>query len=147
MQRVTHRDPDGNLYSRFDYNRVLATLERYEDAVEQGRISITKKSGLKAVSMLIDGEEFRIDGSRLADLLMAEKDGRLHIQPCKVGDTVYRIVKNRKSKERPKGAAYIRTIVLTENNFSRIVLGCEFGKSVFLTYEDAEDALEGSVDV
>lgn len=73
----------------------------------------------------------------------ADEQGRLIILPCKVGDTVYRIVKNRKSKERPKGAIYIRTITLTENNFSRTVLGGEFGKSVFLTYEDAEDALEG----
>ena len=81
--------------------------------------------------------------SRLAEYEDAEEQGRLFVIPCKLGNTLYRIIENRPSRERPLGAVFVRPITLNKNNFCRIVLGGEFGKTVFLTREEAEDALEG----
>ena len=89
----------------------------------------------------------------IADELLA--DGWVR-PPCKVGDTLYRIVKmstgidrkifNSKSGGiitpcKPTIKKFIRTVTVTKNNY----LDCceKFGKNVFLTREEAEKALKG----
>ena len=65
------------------------------------------------------------------------------VPPCKVGHTVYRIVEM--STGVKKNSTYtikrfIRTVEVTKNNFFDV---CEnWGKTVFLTAEDAETALK-----
>lgn len=71
----------------------------------------------------------------------AEEQGRLAVLPCKVGDTVYRIC-----REYKQGNPFIRAVTFNRNNFWRIVFGGEFGKTVFLTREEAETALRGGSD-
>lgn len=67
-----------------------------------------------------------------------QEQGRLILLPCKVGDTLYRIQHEYKS-----GNPFIRAVTFNHNNFWRIVYGGEFGKTVFLTREEAETALKG----
>lgn len=74
---------------------------------------------------------------RMKELAKAESEGRLLVLPCKIGDTVFRIC-----HEYKKGNPFIRSVTFNNNNFWRIVFGGEFGKTVFLTREEAEEALK-----
>lgn len=85
---------------------------------------------------------------RVLEILQAESEGRLVILPCKAWDKVYRIVdmeshtvyKNfvREETVQPIGVPY-RDIM---GSFSLIPLDA-FGKTAFLTKEEAEAALKG----
>ena len=87
---------------------------------------------------------------RLIELADAEKEGRLIVLPCKVGDTVFEI-----TNLPGDGAIQMRfvaeiawlsghgTVLLS----SGLVIGFDdFGKTVFLTREEAEAALGGDGD-
>jgi len=77
---------------------------------------------------------------RLRELAEADRDGRLVVLPCKVGDTVYLIVTKRARNYTPE-FRFIKKSRLTFLNMERILQG--FGKEAFLTREEAEKALEG----
>ena len=76
---------------------------------------------------------------RLRELAEADKDGRLVVLPCKVGDTVYLIVTKRARNYTPE-FRFVKKSRLTFLNMERILQ--DFGKEVFLTREEAEKALE-----
>lgn len=72
---------------------------------------------------------------RIRELLQADAAGRVVVLPCKVGDTVYRIFN-------PQGREpVISTHTLMSVDYIVRWLN-KFGKSVFLTREAAEAALE-----
>ena len=79
--------------------------------------------------------------ARLREL--ADKDGRLVVLPCKVCDTVYLIVTKRARVYMPE-FRFIKKSKLTFLNMERILQ--DFGKTVFLTREEAEKALEAMED-
>lgn len=80
---------------------------------------------------------------RLADLDVAEREGKMPVLPCKVGDLVYGV--------RPyRGHLHVARAPVTEMYFTqdmrlhivvKHVCRGEFGKEVFLSHEDAERAL------
>lgn len=74
---------------------------------------------------------------KLAEYEDLEEQGRLIKLPCKVGDTVYRFwyVDYIPYKVQP---VKIRTL----SNLIAMMEGDEFGKTIFLTKEEAEKALE-----
>lgn len=72
--------------------------------------------------------------SRMVELMEADKDGRVVVLPCKVGDTVYRL----QYIEQPPGRF---TVGIVPIKFALIWLE-EFGKTVFLSREEAEKALQ-----
>ena len=76
----------------------------------------------------------------LRELVEADRDGRLVVLPCKVGDTVYLIVTKRARNYTPE-FRFIKKSRLTFLNMERILQ--DFGKEAFLTREEAEKALEG----
>lgn len=81
--------------------------------------------------------------ARLRELAEADKDGRLMVLPCKVGDTVYFALLGRIIEKQ------VFSIVLFSNS-TRIYCGGtseyfrpeDIGKTFFLTREEAEKALE-----
>lgn len=81
--------------------------------------------------------------ARLRELADADKDGRLVVLPCKVCDTVYLIVTKRARVYMPE-FRFIKKSKLTFLNMERILQ--DFGKTVFLTREEAEKALEAMED-
>ena len=96
------------------------------------------------------------DLDRLEELAEADKDGRLVVLPCKVGDTVWIT-----GSVRRLYSEKVRTFFCGDPNYSRGMAdngvkmirttGCDipihkFGKTVFLTREDAEKALEVTKD-
>ena len=69
----------------------------------------------------------------------AEEQGRLMMLPCSMGSTIYMIVTKHTKGREP--FSFIKTTELMESNVFRVCR--DFGKTVFLTREEAERALEG----
>lgn len=104
---------------------------------------------------LADLESF-CNYTRLRELAEADKDGRVVVLPCKVGDTVWIT-----GSVRRLYSEKVRTFFCGDPSYSRGMAdngvkmirttGCdipihEFGKTVFLTREEAEKALEAMKD-
>ena len=81
--------------------------------------------------------------ARLRELAEADKDGRLVVLPCRVGDTVYLIVTKRARNYTPE-FRFVKKSRLTFLNMERILQ--DFSKEAFLTREEAEKALEAMKD-
>ena len=86
--------------------------------------------------------------ARLRELAEADKDGRLAVLPCKVGDVVYGF--HGEKTILPMVAKWIETntdgwhiAVQYAPMAPRFYRFSDFGKTVFLTSEEAEKALEG----
>lgn len=86
--------------------------------------------------------------NRLEAICAAEQEGRLEILPCKVGDTVYKHWKVGGKTE--IGSALVTGFEITKDGinycyrvkrFDRKETIKKFGKTVFLTREEAEAAL------
>ena len=90
------------------------------------------KSSMAYYVGTLDGAKGKIT-NRLRELAEADKDGRLVVLPCKVGDTVYRL-----QYIEPTPGRF--TVGVAPIKFALVWLE-EFGKTVFLTREEAEKAL------
>lgn len=73
--------------------------------------------------------------TRLRELAEADRDGRVVVLPCKVGDTVYRIF-NPPVREPVISAHTLMSVDYIVRWLDK------FGKTVFLTREEAKAALE-----
>lgn len=76
-----------------------------------------------------------VETSRLRGLAEADKDGRCVVLPCKVGDTVWRIKRTFETYP-DKSEPYIEPDAFLLQDVFNI------GKTVFLTREEAEKALQ-----
>lgn len=166
MERLTKRDTDGQammdcekckadwtgkhgkpmadctaLYCR---NRLKNRLAAYEDT------GLTPEDCARATEIddiLLD--EYYPSG-RMRELIKADKDGRVVVLPCKVGDTVWAILDGAKYARECKGdfvniGSFGTTIVFAVKDGLREQYGvtaAAFGKTVFLTRKEAEKALE-----
>lgn len=118
----------------------------------------TKKDVEELADFILADEEIK----HAFELLKAEKEGRLIVTPCKVGDTVYRIAKLFTQTIIVEGEAYGFSIThefgsnskyllcffakgkeFERTNYSTWFDFSDFGKTVFLSREDAEKALKG----
>lgn len=95
---------------------------------------------------------------RLHELAEADKDGRLVVLLCKVGEKLWVIGRDNVPREMALEAPDIRTVCTDEDNLCMSTCnrkpdgfcayrlrndGADVGKTVFLTREEAEKALEG----
>ena len=170
MERLTKRDTDGQammdcekckadwtgkhgkpmadctaLYCR---NRLKNRLAAYEDT------GLTPEDCARATEIddiLLD--EYYPSG-RMRKLIQADKDGRVVVLPCKVGDTVWAILDGAKYARECKVdfvniGSFGTTIVFVVKDGLREQYGvtaAAFVKTVFLTREEAEKALEAMKD-
>ena len=94
------------------------------------------------------GDDYDLD--RLKELVEADRDGRCVVLPCKIGDTVYDILMGKITEK-----AIISIHFLLSNSVNHLCLQAinnrdaittieteNLGKTVFLSREEAEDALE-----
>ena len=93
--------------------------------------------------------------NRIRDLAEADKDGRLEVLPCKVGDTLYEVTGRKTVSEYRVKAIRVELFCVfieweIEKGFVwQSLAGItpnEIGKTVFLTREEAEKALEAMKD-
>ena len=119
--------------------QLYSALAAYEDtgmtpeSVEALKLSMMGK----AIAAIKEFNGLPVD--RLRELAEADKDGRLVVLPCKVGDTVYLIVTKRARNYTPE-FRFVKKSRLTFLNMERILQ--DFGKEAFLTREEAEKTLE-----
>lgn len=126
---------------------MMYRLAAYEDkrltpeSVEALKLSMMGK----AISEITEFNGLPID--RLRELAEADKDGRLVVLPCKVGDTVYFALLGRIIEKQVFS-------IVSFSNSTRIYCGGtseyfrpeDIGKTFFLTREEAEKALEAMKD-
>lgn len=87
-----------------------------------------------------------VEPSRLRELAEADKDGRCVVLPCKVGDTVWRIVRDGEphiTRDEVRDMYFADDMTLcVELVGGRVTFTEKFGKTVFLSREEAEKALQ-----
>ena len=145
MERLTYFK-DG--YWRVNFSGVqyqadfVDRLAAYEDTgIEPESVEALKLSMMgKAISEITEFDGLSID--RLRELAEADKDGRVVVLPCKVGDTVYFALLGRIIEKQVFS-------IVSFSNSTRIYCGGtseyfrpeDIGKTFFLTREEAEKAL------
>ena len=120
----------------------------YPESVEALKLSMMGK----AISEITEFDGLPID--RLRELAEADKDGRVVVLPCKVGDTVWANLDGMRHTRKcviefANIGSRVTTIVFSTVDGLREQYGvnpCSFGKTVFLTREEAEKALEAMKD-
>lgn len=111
-------------------------LAAYEDTHMMPPDVMHMRMDMAILTALFDG----IDVDRMREIVAAERGGRVVVLPCKLGDTVWLVVTKR-SRIYATEHKFVKRSRLTFLNMERVLQ--EFGKTVFLTREDAEKALEG----
>ena len=158
MKRMTERGEAGNAYYPQCFKEPCegmgcklkqckfseAACDRLA-AYEDSKLSTEDAANLNAILRLGDGMTLM----RLRELAVADQEGRMVVLPCKVGDTVFALLDN---KSKYVSECEVKRIGLGDNiGFATIVpVGYSqeygvslrgFGKTVFLTREEAEKAL------
>lgn len=84
--------------------------------------------------------------SRVAELIKADDERRVVVLPCKVGDTVWRIVRDGEphiTRDEVRDMYFADDMTLcVELVGGRVTFTEKFGKTVFLSREEAEQALQ-----
>lgn len=115
-------------YEETGYSPIeVETLAAWQDLDEEKRELLFRLKDLSSID-------------HLTGLLRAEQEGRLLELPAKLGSTLWRVQVTRASGQYA-GAAYVKQITLTRNNAFDIVTGKQMGRTVFLTREEALEAL------
>ena len=134
LREIAQHGSDELLYE------IANRLAEYEDTgLEPEKIVLLKNIVDDAFS---DKPEFT---EHIRELLRAEKDGRLVVLPCKAGDTIYRCgdpIKKIYEWQIACVEAYEDETVFVDDSDNTFV-EADIGKTVFLTREAAEKALEG----
>lgn len=126
-------------------NEACERLAAYEDTGLEPEVF--KKVFNEDAILKLAGQVLDVAPGRLRELSQAEKDGRLVVLPCKIGDKIHYIAENGRID-----FAFVRWFDTNEgwtvaaDNAPRAPLFFkfeDFGKTVFLTREEAEAALGG----
>ena len=137
----------------YDHNctqkQVWERLKAYEDAGLSPQACAQSREiedGLSAVDYSI---------SRMVELMKADKDGRVLILPCKVGDTVYFVNAKQILEFTVVGYAvdetgiswvYSEHVDKTGHTYERTFGPDRIGKTTFLSREEAEKAMKGETE-
>lgn len=124
------------LYCR---NRLKDRLAAYEDT---GLTPEQCESAKNIIEYAFSDDTSKAE--RIRELLKADKDGRLVVLPCKVGDKLYRVFDGNISEHEVLNMKYFARqgrLGIDMTSFFPDA-GRLIGKTVFLTREEAEEALE-----
>lgn len=178
MERLTRKDSLGyyieDISIPYDEKRRGPDVDRlgaYEDKGVAPEDALSALEMAKAACKLVVADAYIATGlmpERVSELAQAEKDGRLVVLPCKVGDTVYEIEplwisticdkgsKCRSCKDFYEGGmgdlpCCLRKdedicLSISEKTATLSMIAdwmdhAKFGKTVFLTRQEAEEAL------
>lgn len=149
MERLTERWGEDDVWVKdHDYVSAAYRLAAYEDTVmTPEEVSALIKDWSDLCTTI--GECGGID--RLRELAEADKDGRLVVLPCKVGDTVYfRTYDCNGTVDlgiQPHKVTAIVGYAIVRGRYTDVGLSLgQYGVSWFLTREEAEKALEAMKD-
>lgn len=162
MERLTKRDTDGQammdcqkceadwtgkhgkpmadctaLYCR---NRLLDRLVKYEDTEREPAEIDMDHEAAETLRQLCQN----CDLDRLEKLAEADRDGRVVVRPCKVGDTLFRVFAGEILEHKVRNMRYLAIQGRWDIDTTPFCSYVEssIGKTIFLTHEQAERALE-----
>lgn len=153
MERMTERWGEGDVWVKeHDYVSAAYRLAAYEDTgLTPDEIKSMKDEHFSGLEM-----------AKLYSALMklkkyqeADKDGRLVVLPCKAGDTVYEVTSRKTISEYRVKAIRVELFCtfiewdIVAGFVDKSIFGVpvdDIGKTVFLTREEAEKALEEEKD-
>ena len=137
--------------------KVWERLKAYEDTHMMPSDVTSMRMDRAIIAALFNG----VDVDRMKELAEADKDGRLVVLPCKVGGTLLVTGRDNVPREMELEAPDIRCVCTDEDNLCMSTCnrkpdgfcayrlrndGADIGKTVFLTREAAEKALEAMKD-
>ena len=110
--------------------------ERLENGVINVKYASQHESAIHRLVTIEDilGDEYDLD--RLRELVQADREEKCVILELKEGDPVYELYYLVKGVENPEMELKVRVV-----GFEKSMTG-QLGKSVFISYEDAEKAVE-----
>ena len=156
MERLTQRIKTGEVLMASEHEEKYTTEEWI--CMLQDRVADYEDSGVtpervvwmkEVIEIAFDHDKSRAE--RAHELHVADKEGRVAVLPCKVGDTVYFVNAKQIFEFTVVGYAvdetgiswvYSEHVDKTGNTNERTFSPDRFGKNTFLTREEAEKALE-----
>ena len=125
-------------------------------SVLQDRLAAYEETGLMPEEIDMDheaAEQLRrlcrdCDLGRLEELAEADRDGRVVVRPCKVGDTLFRVFAGEILEHKVRNMRYLAIQGRWDIDTTPFCSYVEssIGKTIFLTREEAEAALEAMKD-
>ena len=135
--------------------KVWERLKAYEDTGLEPEEVKRSKLEIEAGCVKAIARTYGVDINRLRKLAEADKAGRLEVLPCKAGDTVYEVTSRKTISEYRVKAIRVELFCtfiewdIVAGFVDKSIFGVpvdEIGKTVFLTREEAETALEAKKD-
>ena len=140
MERLTVFD--GEFWLHKDFPPVREdTVDEFVDCVED------MASRLALIENIL-GDDYDLD--RLKEMVEADREGRYVVLPCKIGDTVYDIQMGKITEKTiisipfllSKSVNHLCLQAINNRDAITTIETEDLGKTVFLSREEAEDALE-----
>ena len=156
MKRLTINYPDGTIQGTGTLDDIILRLAAYEDTGLEPEEAEACKVALMGKTLAEIKEIEGLSIERMKELAKAEAEDRLLILPCKVGDTVYRYSHVEQRMQALKCEGFLQNGLYWKVRCTDLVPSwvgnqkrhfyiavSSFGKTVFLTREEAEAALRG----
>lgn len=147
MERLTYRDKDGfpMMKKRGGFKQGgVERLAAYEDTwLEPEEIDMDHEAAEQLRHLCRD-----CDLERLEKLAEADKDGRVVVLPCKLGDTLFRVFAEEILEHKVRNMRYLAIQGRWDIDTTPFCSYVEssIGKTIFLTREEAKAALEAKRD-
>ena len=150
MERLTQRLRTGEVLMAPEYEEKY-TAEEWIDVL-QDRLAAYEDTHMMPADVMSMRMDMAIitallhdcDVDRMRELAEADKDGRVVVLPCKVGDKLYRVFDGNISEHEVQNMKYFARQGRLGIDMTPFFpdAGKSIGKTVFLTREEAEKALE-----
>ena len=152
MERLTQRLRTGEVLMAPEYEEKY-TAEEWIDVL-QDRLAAYEDTHMMPADVMSMRMDMAIitallhdcDVDRMRELAEADKDGRVVVLPCKVGDKLYRVFDGNISEHEVQNMKYFARQGRLGIDMTPFFpdAGKSIGKTVFLTREEAEKAVEAT---
>ena len=139
-----HGKPMADCTALYCRNRLLDRLVKYEDTERTPEEIDMDHEAAETLRQLCQN----CDLDRLEKLAEADRDGRVVVRPCKVGDTLFRVFAGEILEHKVRNMRYLAIQGRWDIDTTPFCSYVEssIGKTIFLTHEQAERALEAMKD-
>jgi hypothetical protein len=139
-----HGKPMADCTALYCRNRLLDRLVKYEDTERTPEEIDMDHEAAETLRQLCQN----CDLDRLEKLAEADRDGRVVVRPCKVGDTLFRVFAGEILEHKVRNMRYLAIQGRWDIDTTPFCSYVEssIGKTIFLSREEAEKALEAMKD-
>ena len=139
-----HGKPMADCTALYCRNRLLDRLVKYEDTERTPEEIDMDHEAAETLRQLCQN----CDLDRLEKLAEADRDGRVVVRPCKVGDTLFRVFAGEILEHKVRNMRYLAIQGRWDIDTTPFCSYVEssIGKTIFLSREEAEKALESMKD-